>query len=280
MEGKTIRLNRMFDNKKAVFAALVNSMYLGPQPGITSDSEFRRILLELSNNGLTGAMLSPGYIKQYSSLLGHRHSPAVIMSVGWTDKWRNADLLGHDGFKGQHDFIATAEQAAAYGADAVHDYVFLGSSNPADDVAEMKRLGTLVRESERLGLPVLCEPLARGTNVAEGEQNRPEFVALAARMAAEAGADIVKVEYTGDPVTFKTVVDSTPVPTVMMGGATRSSFLDFLVSLESAMTAGCSGVAVGRNLYLHERPADAIRAITDVICKGRAAQDAAKEYNL
>ncbi|WP_434362305.1 hypothetical protein NF212_18800 [Parasalinivibrio latis] len=280
MEGKTIRLNRMFENGKAVFAALVNSMYLGPQPGITSDEDFRKNLIALSQNGLTGAMLSPGYIKQYADLLGHRNGPAIIMSVGWTDKWRNPDLLGHEGFQGQHDFIATAEQAAAAGADAVHDYVFLGSSNPADDVAEMRRLGTLVREAERFGLPVLCEPLARGTNVANGDQNRPEFVALAARMAAEAGADIVKVEYTGDPESFKTVVDATPVPTVMMGGATRSNFLEFLASLEHAMTAGCSGVAVGRNLYLHERPGDAIRGIVDVICRGESAAEAVKRYNL
>ena len=43
-------------------------------------------------------------------------------------------------------------------------------------------------------------------------------VAHAARIGAELGADIIKTNYTGDIETFKTVVESCPVPVVIAGG--------------------------------------------------------------
>jgi len=44
-------------------------------------------------------------------------------------------------------------------------------------------------------------------------------VALAARAAAELGADIVKTVYTGDPDSFRTVTRGCPVPVVVAGGS-------------------------------------------------------------
>ncbi len=46
-----------------------------------------------------------------------------------------------------------------------------------------------------------------------------EYVKLAARVAAELGADIVKTVYTGDPDTFREVTEGCSVPVVVAGGS-------------------------------------------------------------
>ena len=45
-----------------------------------------------------------------------------------------------------------------------------------------------------------------------------EFVKHAARVGSELGVDIVKTNYTGDPDSFKEVVEGALVPVVIAGG--------------------------------------------------------------
>jgi DhnA family fructose-bisphosphate aldolase class Ia len=96
-------------------------------------------------------------------------------------------------------------------------------------------------------------------------------------MAAEAGADMVKIEYTGDPKSFAEVVASCAVPVVMMGGSKSDRFIDFLTMLEDGMNAGAKGVAVGRNLFLHANPALAMKAVRRVVREHKPARVAAEE---
>jgi DhnA family fructose-bisphosphate aldolase class Ia len=279
MSGKALRLARVQDpaTDRALIAAVSHGILTGPVPGLATTEEFRRQVKLFADAGSTGLIVTPGYLRVCQEFLAGPARPALVLSLSWTNLWRGPELLGHEGFAHAHRLIATVEDAVRAGADMVHVYAHLGSKDPGEDAAEMERLGQVVGAADRWGLPVLCEPLARGTAVAAGQSNRRDFVALAARMAAEAGADMVKVEYTGDPDSFRTVVDTCAAPVVMMGGAPADRFGDFLTTLADAVAAGAKGVAVGRNLFLHPRPDLATRAVRAVLHGDRSAAEAAEE---
>lgn len=277
--GKSIRLGRVLEpaTDRALIVACSHGILMGPCAGLETTEEFNEHVSIFAEGGATGLIVTPGYLRLCANRLVGAGRPAVVLSLSWTNIWRGPELLGHANFLHAHTTIATIEDAVRAGADMAHVYMHIGSKDPKEDAAELKLFGEVVAAAERFGMPVLCEPLARGTAVPPGQTNRPEYVALVARIAAEAGADIVKVEYTGDPDSFSKVVQGCGAPVVMMGGAKSDRFIDFLTTLEDALTAGAKGVAVGRNLFLHEQPALAMKAVRSVVIDGESAEAAAEE---
>ncbi|MEM4340463.1 MAG: hypothetical protein QW319_02865, partial [Candidatus Nitrosocaldus sp.] len=105
----------------------------------------------------------------------------------------------------------------------------------------------------------------------------PGVVAHTARIGAEAGADIVKTVYTGDPDSFKMVVKGCPVPIVIAGGPKASSDEEVLEMTKGAMEAGAAGVTFGRNIFQHRNPPAMIRALASIIFENSSVKDALKE---
>jgi fructose-bisphosphate aldolase/2-amino-3,7-dideoxy-D-threo-hept-6-ulosonate synthase len=95
-----------------------------------------------------------------------------------------------------------------------------------------------------------------------------EVVAHAARIGAEAGADVVKAVYTGDIESFRKVTKACPVPVVIAGGPKASTDYEILEMCESAMKAGAKGVTFGRNIFQHENPSSIVKALHRVIIDG------------
>lgn len=275
--GKAIRLARVMDpaSGTALIGAASHGILMGPSPGLSTNDELRANIASFAAGGATSLILTAGYLRMFGDLLLGPGKPVPILSLSWSSFWRGQNLLGQE--TPSHTLIATVEDAVKLGADMVHLYIHMGARDSEFDAAEMRRLGEVVNAAERFGMPVLCEPLARGPSIQPGTSNRKDYVSLIARMAAEAGADMVKVEYTGDVQSFSEVVQTCAVPVVMMGGAKSNRFIDFLTVLEDAMHAGAKGIAVGRNLFLHANPTLATRAVRRVVCEGKSAEAAAEE---
>lgn len=210
-------------------------------------------------------MVTPGGLRANLDVLTGRGGPAIVLSAGYTATWRAADRFGGGGFAQRMCPIASVEEALRLGADAYHLYTFLGWKDANRDAEELALLGKICEEARRCQLPVICEPLARGDAVDPKDCNSVENVALMARVAAEVGADVVKVEYTGTPDGFATVVQASSVPVVMMGGAKTDTFDEFLTFLGGAMSSGARGVAVGRNVYMQPDPANAIARTVAIV---------------
>jgi len=102
-----------------------------------------------------------------------------------------------------------------------------------------------------------------------------QHVKHAARVGAELGADIVKVNYTGSPQSFEEVTRGCPVPVVIAGGEKLESDGDILAMVEGAMKAGAAGVSIGRNVFQHASPTRMIAAISMIVHEGAAAKTAA-----
>ena len=80
----------------------------------------------------------------------------------------------------------------------------------------LSTLGEISRHCQEWGMPLLAMMYPRGRKIKD--EYSAESIAHAARVGAELGADIVKTNYSGDPDSFASVVDSCPVPVVIAGG--------------------------------------------------------------
>ena len=103
-----------------------------------------------------------------------------------------------------------------------------------------------------------------------------KYVKHAARVGAELGADIVKVNYTGSPESFQEVIAGCPVPVVIAGGEKMETDQELLTMVEGALAAGGCGVSIGRNIFQHEDPIAIIQAIDILVHKNKSIEEALK----
>jgi class I fructose-bisphosphate aldolase len=110
------------------------------------------------------------------------------------------------------------------------------------------RIGRVVSQADRFDLPVMVEPLVID------EPRSPENSAVeghAARIAMEAGADIIKIGYPG-PDLMAAWTAELGVPVVVLGGPRSGDPEGVLTLASDAIAHGASGIVIGRNVWQRE----------------------------
>jgi len=165
------------------------------------------------------------------------------------------------------------EQALRYGADAVELKVFPG--NPQETkLADLRRLAARCSE---WGMPLLGEPIP--VSFQDTAAHTVDNVAKAARIAAEAGCDFVKVHYAGPVDAYRKVTDSCYVPVLVLGGPAKDDPRDALQMAADALEAGARGVVFGRNIVTHPRPDRMAAALGELVHGGASVDAAARSLN-
>jgi len=164
------------------------------------------------------------------------------------------------------DITTSMEEAIRLNASGVGMSIFVGAENEDRTISN---LGRLVNEAERYGMPVLAV-----TAVGKEMGRDARFLGLACRMAAEIGAHFVKTYYCED---FHKVVEGCPVPIVMAGGK-KILERDALQMTFNAISAGASGVDMGRNIFQSDNPVGMINAIGAIVHNGASVDEAFKIY--
>lgn len=244
--GKTYRMGRIFaaDGRSVVLPA-DHGLMLGRVPGLEDPVALIRRFLPL---GCDGFLLGPGVLQRTAELFAYRSAPARLCTLD--SHWR---AHGH----GTSVLVTTLERAAQLGADAVKILM------PWDVAAEERGrcaafVGEVIVRAEPLGLPVMVEPIC--LELPRG----PEAVAVegdGCRMAAELGADIIKVAYPGDPELLATWASELGVPLVLLGGPASGTADDLCVLVAEALAAGARGITIGRRVW--QRPIEEAAALLD-----------------
>ena len=78
----------------------------------------------------------------------------------------------------------------------------------------------------------------------------------------------IKTWYTGDPESFKKVVEGCPVPVSIAGGSKAQTPRDVLEMVKGAVDAGAAGVTFERNVWRYENPVAMIAAIRKIVHEG------------
>jgi DhnA family fructose-bisphosphate aldolase class Ia len=240
--GKRIRLNRLFKSQthKLLVVAFDHALLLGPIPGtVDPSSQVKRI----AANGVDGILLNLGIVHECVDSLAGYAPPCLIVRLDWTSAWFAVD----NGGKLCSELLVQPEQALQNGADAVLTYLFVGSGDFEFEAREVARNAQVARECERLGLPLIVETIARGKDVENPLS--PKWLNLHTRIAAELGADIIKTEYAGSPQAMRQVVQTCPIPIVVLGGAKQPTEEQALQVVRGSMEAGAAGVFMGRNIF-------------------------------
>ena len=125
-----------------------------------------------------------------------------------------------------------------------------------------KEFAVIEREAHLKGIPVIMWSYPRGKSV---DENNPDTIAYAARVALELGADMVKLKYTGDVKSFSWVVKSAGRTKVVVSGGVKKDKSKFLDEVQSVMHAGAAGIAVGRNVWQSEDPMGVTAELKNIV---------------
>lgn len=260
MIGKNIRLERIINRKtgKTVIVPMDHGVTVGPIRGLI---DMKQAVDNVVNGGANAIIVHKGMVKA-----GHRQSGK---DIGLIVHLSGSTTLSPD--PAGKVLVCTVEEALQLGADGVSIHVNLGA--PTDGIM-LDHLGQVSRACLQWGMPLLAMMYTRGEKIkSEYDVN---YVKHAARVGAELGADIVKVNYTGSPQSFATVTEGCPVPVVIAGGEKLESDDDILTMVAGAIQAGAAGVSIGRNVFQHSKPTRMIAAITAIVHEGASAGAAAR----
>ena len=105
-----------------------------------------------------------------------------------------------------------------------------------------------------------------------------DYLKRNARLCAELGADIVKVNWSGDARSFGEIVRACDSPVVIAGGTVISDE-ELLTRFVAGREVGAIGCSVGRNIFQHQNPQAITRAIARVFHDKWSAKAALAELN-
>src|SRR5660397_173328 len=234
-------------SRNMVIIPMDHGISMGPVRGIVNLAE---MVNKVADGGANAVLLQKGMAKH-----GHR---GYGRDIGLIVHMSASTSLGPD--PNDKVLVCTVEEALKVGADAVSVHVNIGSETEAN---QLQTLGTIAERCTMWGMPLLAMMYPRGAKVTD--QYAEEFVAHAARAGAELGADMIKTNYTGDPDSFGRVVESCPVPVIIAGGHKVETDTELLQMISDAIAAGARGVAIGRNVFQHDKPTHIVRAIARIV---------------
>ena len=198
--GKHLRLKSIFrSDGRSVIVAIDHGGIAGPIPGIVKPAP---LLRECALGGADAVLTTRGFVR--ASIEEWSPSTALILRLtgGFT-------VLGG---RFEEEQITTPETALRYGAAAAAVTAKFGHPREGDFI---RQASLMADACDQWNLPLMIEAMAKAKDL---KSTDPEGVKLAARAAQEIGADIVKSYYTGDPESFRSVVEGCPAPVVILGG--------------------------------------------------------------
>jgi fructose-bisphosphate aldolase/2-amino-3,7-dideoxy-D-threo-hept-6-ulosonate synthase len=261
--GKTLRLARLFDQDSQT--SIILPMDHGvEEPGYAELERPLELVASLARAGVNGFLTRRG--------LAAFALEAFAGRAGWVTRLTARTGLS-PGLETEQLVLASVEQALHNGADAVVPTFFIGG---AMETAQLPALGAIADECNRLAIPLLAEifPLGGPDATPYDGPYTIEDMRVAVRVASEEGADFIKTWYTGDPESFRQVVDYSLVPVLVAGGPKADTERDVLELVRGAMDGGAAGIAMGRKIWQSADPAGMVRALVAIIRHGASVDDA------
>jgi len=262
--GKKIRLERIInrETKRTIIIPMDHGLTVGPIKGIEKN---------------LGEMVNKIALGGANAVLGHVGIPLFAHRGYGPDIGLILHLSGSTSLSPDSNYkvlVNTVLEAVKFGADGVSIHINIGTKT---DPEMLEILGKVSRECRDLGMPLLAMMYPRGENI-EDEYN-VEVVKITARVAAELGVDIVKTNWTGDPDSFKEVVDGCMAPVIIAGGE-KAGIREILEITKQSIDLGGAGVAYGRNVFQADDPTKFLKALYLIVHKNYEVDEIIKELGL
>lgn len=255
--GKKNRLSRLIQKDGHCFYMPIDHGYfLGPTRNLEKPGETIKPLLDHCD----ALFVTRGVLR--ACVIPEGSKPIILRVSGCTS------VVGKD--LANENITTSIEEIIRLNASAVGLSVFIGSDYENQTLSNLSKI---VNECSTYGIPVMAVT-AVGKEL---EKRDARYLALACRIAAELGADVVKTYWCADG--FEKVVNGCPVPVVMAGGPkceTQKEVLDFVYD---GMDKGAIGLNLGRNVWQDPHPVAMAKALWDIIHEKKNAKQALDIYN-
>lgn len=258
MIGKQIRMERIMnrENGRTLIVPMDHGVSAGPIPGL---EDMKTAIGKVVDGGANAIVIHKGVVRT-----GHRGQGN---DVGLIVHLSASTSLSPD--PNSKVLVCSVEEAIKLGADGVSIHVNIG----ADDEKEMlKDFGEISKHCQAWGMPLLAMMYTRGKKIKT--ESDVAVVKHCARVAAELGADLVKVNYTGSAESFHSVVEGCAVPVLIAGGEKAENDIAVLKNIKNCILAGGGGVSIGRNVFQHKDPSRMIKAIKAIIHENASVEKA------
>ncbi len=265
--GKRVRLHRLMyehgpGNGHMMLLPIDQGMEHGPVDFFpnppSANPEFQFKLAKEVN--FSGIALHLGLAEKYASKYAGS-VPIVLKINGKTRIPSDSHALS--------PMTASVEDAVRIGADAVGYTLYVGSPSQVTDFTQFRKVKA---DADRYGMPVIIWAYPRGEAIEkQGGRNSLYAVDYAARVAAELGADVVKLNVPKvDPKktsqqrppydkldlnyedSVRKVVESAGKTLVLFSGGSKISDDDLISRAKTCIDVGANGLIFGRNLWQRE----------------------------
>jgi len=232
------------------YLAMDHGYFQGPthcleKPGKTAEPLLKYVDAVFMTRGVVRAALDP-----------HTETPVILRVSGGNS------MVGKD--LANEEVTTSVEDIIRINAAAVGISVYIGSEYEHQTLMALSRL---VNDCATYGIPVMAVT-AVGR---EEDKKTSRYLALACRILAELGANVVKTYYCSD---FEKVTSTCPVPVVIAGGPRTENDLEVLEFVYDGMQQGAIGVNLGRNIWQNECPQGMARALQALIHEGVTPKEA------
>jgi DhnA family fructose-bisphosphate aldolase class Ia len=264
--GKTIRLKRLIQQETNT--CIICAIDHGMTSPVFLDGlyETKTRVREAIAGGANVLMLGRGVAKDTCDEFSRDTSLALMLTASAAGKPSGSLVTP----------IGSVQEALQLAADAVVTYVALAGENEPEMIQYLSKIGA---ECEANGIPFIAEaeyPNAYQSLNAMGETYGADYLKRNARLCAEMGADIVKVNWSGDQQSFGEIIRACARPVVLAGGSLISD-QELLTRMQMVRDVGAVGCSVGRNIFQHTNPEAITRAICRVFRDGWSAAQADQE---
>jgi DhnA family fructose-bisphosphate aldolase class Ia len=268
MDGREIRLRRLFGNSKAVIIAMDHGLFDGPIPGMEDLTRTARKI----NPVVDGVLLAPGMLRHCGGVFADRRRPLAVVRLNWNSvycfHWNYRQAVSVNSYD--------VEEALREGMDIALVSLTLQTGSEDRDTRNVEIYSKLVTKAHSLGIPVIGEYFPTG-HLDMSPQELHENIRIGSRIVAELGADAIKTFNTMD---FKAVTSTCPVPVLGLGAEKLPTQLAALELAASEVANGAGGVVFGRNAIQVPDPQAFQAALCEVVREGADPKAAARKYKL
>jgi class I fructose-bisphosphate aldolase len=246
-----VRLSKILTKGKAMYLAYDQGMEHG-----AADFNDRNVnplfILDIAKRGKYNAVIfQKGIAEKYNKEIKKSKVPLIVKLNGKTNLLRGEPISRQ---------LCTVQEAVKLGAVGVGYTIYIGSQYESVMLQEFSRIR---RSARAKGIPVIAWIYPRGKSVKK--KSKKELMAYAARVGLEIGADIVKLNYHGSVKDLRWAVSLAGKTKIVVAGGVKKGEKEFLKDVKDVMKSGAIGLAVGRNVWQHERPLEITQKIRRIV---------------
>lgn len=270
---KSFRLNRLFHPRsRRCFDVAIDHGFFNEASFLGGIEHIERAVAVVAAAGPDAIQLTVGQARHLQKLPG-RFKPSLVLR---TDV---ANVYGKKLPRRLYSLMIDqpVEQAVQLDAACMCVNLFQIPDEPEVGQACVENILRLKPLSDRLGMPMMVEPLVFQANAKAGgymvDGDESKIVPLV-RQAVELGADVIKADPTDDVSRYHKVIEVAGGIPVLVRGGGKVGDAEILQRTAALLEQGASGIVYGRNIIQHAKPAAITRALMGLVHDGLSVAEA------